>query len=162
MKTFKAILLAAGILVTLFGLTPKTWAGGGSVSGGCTLAGNLGQGTVTLRGTAAAEAHSFGFGSISDVDLILRLERSGVTKFFRQNFTDNFFGLTNEDIICTFISNQTLKSAILSSDTGFGINPNWNLVLTAKSVSNATDPDFFGNNTRMSGIADVTIYAVRP
>jgi hypothetical protein len=161
MKAYKTTFLVAGVLVVLFGLTSKTWAGGGEASSGCTLAGNPGQGAIALRGTAAAEAHSLTFQSVKDVDLILRLTRSGVTKFFRvHDGTTEFFGLTNEDVICTFISDTTLKSNILSA---FGISASWNLVLTASSISNATDPDLIPPaNSRISGIADVTIYAVRP
>jgi hypothetical protein len=150
----------AAVLAALFGLTPKTWAGGGSVADitPCTV-NNLGQGTITLRGTAAAEAHTVGASLVNDVDLTLRLERSGVVKFFRSNNSAaNFFGVTNAGVLCTFISDATLKSQILSD---FAINSEWKLVLTAKSLSNADDPAFIGSSSRISSIADVTIYAVR-
>jgi hypothetical protein len=160
MKTCKTTLLVAGVLVALFGLTPKAWAGGGSVGTACTLAGNPGAGAIALRGTAAAEAHNVSESVVSDVDLTLRLERGGVTKFFRSNNSvANFFGFTNEDVICTFISDSTLKAQIINQ---FGLNATWKLVLTDKSLSNASDPAFIGSGSRLSGIADVIIYAVRP
>jgi len=159
MRQCKAVLIVAVMFAFAFGLTPNTWAGGGSVGSACTLATNPGQGTVALRGTAAAEAHNVASGVVSDVDLILRLTRSGVTKFFRKNdSTNNFFGFTNEDVICTFISGS-LKSDIL---TAFSIPSNFNLFLISSSISNADDPAFIPSTNRISGIADVTIYALKP
>jgi hypothetical protein len=163
MKASKTILIVAVAFAFGFGLAPKTWAGGSSVGSACTLANNPGPGTVALRGTAAAEAHHVDStaGVVSDVDLILRLTRSGVTKIFRvHDVTNNFAGATNEDVICTFISGS-LKSDIL---VAFSIPSNYNLFLTASSISNATDPDFIPGTSqgRISGIADVTIYALKP
>ena len=172
MKTLKTILFVAGVIVALFGSTAKTWAGGGSVGFVCppnVLVSNPGSGALALRGTMAAEAHNLLFDtsvnppiviSATDVDFILRLTRAGVTHFFRKNDpgpTNDYAGLTNLNILCQLIVGTSIKADILSE---FGIDPAWRLILTPSSVSNADEPDIVGGS--LSGIADVTIYAVRP
>jgi hypothetical protein len=170
MKAYKTTFLVAGVLVALFGLTPKTWAGGGEAASACTLiVAKPGQHAIALKGTAAVAANyvdTIG-GGIADVDLILRLERSegnGAPKFFRANDSiNNFFGYTNLDVLCQFL--PALQSQILSA---FGIKSNWKLVLTDKSVSNASDEAFvpgtvtLGGDPRLSGMSEVKIFAVRP
>lgn len=163
---------AIGVQIILFGMTWNVWAGsaGGAVS--C-LVGKHGPGAVKLRGTVAVDVTS-NVGSVGgeqDVDFVVRLERSGLTKFFRLHLmTPALTGLTHEEIACRiFNPDDTSDTDTISAVTAFvqqiltdfGLTGKTVLVITDKSVSDSESlaGTVFGPAPHQGSMADITVYA---
>ena len=97
MKSLKFTLLIISIFGLVFSLVPQAYATGGPAeTDPCCLAINPGSGALALKGTLAMVYDP----SINNVDVTLRLERSGNQAFFRLNINLNLLGKTDNQILC--------------------------------------------------------------
>lgn len=182
MKTAKLTLVVIGIVGILLGLTPNAWAGGGPAPGDeCCVVVNPGGGALALKGTMALV---YDKGNYHNVDITLRLERSGDQHFFRLNIQTNLKYLTNEGIACLILNpketgdpdiipkvenlvNEILSAFFVGLDTS-----NTRLVITRNSISDTQgvygcsddkgEPVYcvIPGTTRTSTLGDITVYAV--
>lgn len=159
---------AIGVQLILFGMTGNVWAGsaGGSVS--C-LVGKHGPGAVKLRGTIAVDVTSnVGLTAPQDVDFVVRLERSGLTKFFRLHLLTPLNGLTHEEIACRIFNPGDTNDAdtitavtafVQQILTDFGLTDKTVLVITDKSVANSESLAGTVFGSHQGSMADITVYA---
>jgi len=183
MKPVKQILIIISILGLLFGLTPQVFAGGSPAPGDeCCVVVNPGKGALAMKGTMALVYEA---GIDFNLDVTLRLERSGAQHFFRLNLLGlDLYGLTNEGIACLILNpNETANSLIQGKVTNF-VNEilsaffngptaaDTRLVITSYSISDCQgvyecintsgEPVFcvIPGTTRTSRLGDIVIYAV--
>jgi hypothetical protein len=156
--------VAVGIVGTLSGLAGDAGAGGGSPTGGTPCLVEKIGGSTPVRGTVAVDVRITDPSPLvnQDVSFVLRLERSGVTKFFRLNLSANINGMTNEQVACVMLGTG-LSQEILEA---FGLSPaRTQIVISDKSISNAEDittvlPVFPGDSSHLGTMADITLYAM--
>ncbi|MBW1802018.1 MAG: hypothetical protein JRJ85_14965 [Deltaproteobacteria bacterium] len=183
MKPVKLSLVVICILGLVFGLTPQIFATGGPAPGDeCCVVINPGGGALAMKGTMALV---YDVGNNHNLDIMLRLERSGEQKFFRINLSGvPLLGLTNEGITCLILNpKETANPAIQTKVTAFvneilgaffdGLNAtNTRLAITSYSISDCQGvygcDDGTGTPTyclipetdRTSSLGDIVIYAV--
>lgn len=183
MKIIKKVLCSWAFIALIFGLTSQAH---GDESGAEPAPGvvsclekNPGSGALALRGTVAIEVISafnngfFNLGS-KDVNLTLRLERSGVQHFFRLSLFTDIDGLSNEEVACRFLNPSdtnigTIQAAVagfvnLILNTFFGpsvTTDNSRLVITSGSISETdTGGTRITGSRNTSNLAEITIYKV--
>jgi hypothetical protein len=181
MKPIKSILSIVSILGLFIILVPQVYATGGPAeTDPCCLSINPGGGALAMKGTLALVYDPASF----NVDVTLRLERSGTQEFFRLNFQQNLIGLTDNTILCyIFNPNETNDPAIKGPVFTFvqeilnrffsGRTPyNTRLVITPSSASDYQGIFFcditgdslgnceIGDTGRVSTLGDITVFAV--
>lgn len=164
MRRAEMVLVVVGMVAALCGPAADAWGGGGGPAGPefCVVD-NPGAGARAIRGTVNVQVRSADIndGTVpQEVDFTLRLERSGVTRFFRLHLDNQLIlGMTNEQIACVMLSNPSLVVAILDA---FAPGQR-EIVITDKSITSAEDrlataPVFAGQN-HAATMADFTLYA---
>ncbi len=178
MKSIKLILIVVCIFCFFISLVPQVYATGGPAgTDPCCLVINPGQGALALKGTLAMVYDPGTY----NVDVTLRLERSGNQAFFRLNFIANLIGKTDNQILCyIFNPKETNDSGIIDPTNNFvkeiletffsGLTPeNTRLVITPSSASDYQGIYYcdlgnklckIGETTRVSTLGDITIFAV--
>lgn len=182
MKIIKKVLCSWAFIALIFGLTSQAH---GDESGAEPAPGvvsclekNPGSGALALRGTVAIEVINafnevFNLGS-KDVNLTLRLERSGVQHFFRLSLSTDIDSLSNEEVACRFLNPSdtnivTIQVAVagfvnLILNTFFGpsvTTDNSRLVITSGSISETdTGGTRITGSRNTSNLAEITIYKV--
>ena len=140
---FTRPLAVGAVICAIIGLpaAPAVWAFGGGGIPTC-LVGNPGGGALAIRGVLAVTVTSMvGTSLPQDADFVLRLERSGVMRFYRSHQVTPLSGLSAEEVVCRAvdqINNSDPAVAILVGQilTDFGPGKT-RLVITDKSVTNA-------------------------
>lgn len=173
MKIKPSAILAAGVAGMLLLPVQQVFAKG-SPSGGTPscLVSKADRDAITLRGTIAVEATSNidGYGA-QDVDFTLRLQRGGVTQFFRLHLTTPINGLSSQELACRLLNPNdtgdpavqtavaTLQQQILGA---FGLSINRQFVITNRSIDaeepQTTDKTIPGTD-HASSLADIKFHA---
>jgi len=161
-------------------LSGYAWAGVGPAgTGPCCVIANPGAGALALKGTMALVWDP---GTLN-VDITLRLERSGDLRFFRLNVPLNLQGQTDAQIICLILNPCATEDPELREPVTVFVNEILNaffpgltacdtkLAITAGSIANAqgnleclegNTPEncYIPGTHRVSTLGDLTIYVV--
>jgi hypothetical protein len=158
-------IIIIGIVMSVISLTmgSDVWALGGGGTPTCQV-GNPGAGAVAIRGVIVVE--TINASAPTEVDYLLRLERSGVVKFYRMRQFTPVNGLSTEEVVCRAVDPSGPEPGVVGpvvaailADFAPGKT---RLLITDKSVSNAESP---GNNTvilnsnNAISAGDVILYA---
>jgi hypothetical protein len=146
MKLIKLTLVAMCMMGLIFSLTPQAWAAGGAVGEeGCCSVKNAGFGALLLKGELTTVYTPSG---ILNLDVTLRLERSGVMGTFRLNLIGLTLpgGFSNEQIACMLLNpgEPTLPPAMRPRVVDF-VNKILDFFFTGRD-GDPGSPDY---NTRM-------------
>ena len=185
MKKVKVSVVALCVMGLLVGFSAQARAGAGPAEGDppCCQVINPGTGAISMKGTMALV---YTPGEVPNLDITLRLERSGVQRIFRLNIQGvNLEGMLDEYIVCVILNPYetgylevqervaTFVNSILSAFfTGLDAS-NTRLVITRSSISTPqgvlacsdenADPTYClipPDNIRVSSMGDVAIYVV--
>jgi hypothetical protein len=184
MKTAKFAVLALCVMGLLIGFCAQALAGAGPAEGDppCCLVVNPGTGALSMKGTMALV---YTPGQVPNLDVTLRLERSGVQHIFRLNIQGvNLKGMLDEYIVCLILNPRETGSPDVQEKVTFfvnsilsafftGLDPSdTKLVITRGSISSPqgvlacsdenADPVYclIPETTRVSSMGDITIHAV--
>ena len=186
MKYFKLTLAMTAVFGLCVGLAPLVWAGGagGGIQQASCQVENPGGGALMLKGTATVINDASE--EVPTAEVTIRLERSGVLRFYRLLLPKNSVAdLTNEEIACRFLNpedtNDPYTIAAVNAFVDnilsefFGLSSEYyKLVITRKSITNTDgpvgdeipawnpdlDPPDFEGTYRWSSVSDILIYAV--
>ncbi len=164
MSTKKLSIVVLSVLLTCAVSSSTAWGNPGAGGEGDCDDKNPGAGATALRGTAAIFHPDLNFTNIAKV--LVRLERSGVVKFFRADFT-NWQKTTATETghllaVCQALADDNLVNDIL---TAFDLSSTkTTLVVTKNSISDAEISSMpnplFGTDDQSGGsMTDVVIYA---
>jgi hypothetical protein len=145
MKSIKMTLLAISIIALIFGMVPSVFATGSPAPGDdCCVVANPGSGALAFKATLSL-VYDETNNSNPNLDVTLRLQRSGDLKFFRLNLTGyNLKGLANEAILCMIFnpantSDPRVDAFVNQIRLDFGLRADTRFAITANSLT-----DFMG------------------